>query len=68
MKRPYIDILVDGVMQRREAYFEHETIDLGPARPYWDELARLRPVLGDNECLRETVGGYMEIVTFPKTL
>lgn len=70
MTRPTILILVDGVMQRREAYLEHELIDVTTMRspkPEWMPR-RVKPVLRDNEHLREAIDGYMEIVTFPKPL
>ncbi len=65
MKRPHIDILVDGVSQRREAYFEREWIDISTMRGPIPDLSplRLKPILHDNERLIETLNGYMEIVT-----
>lgn len=68
MYQPYIDILVDGVLQRREAYHEYETVDLTTTTSAATEFRnpRLRPRLNDNEVLCETLDGRMEIVTYPK--
>lgn len=60
MSAPTIEILVDGVMQTREAYVN--TID---ADDIFRPTYRLRPVLRDNEELRESINGYMEIITRP---
>jgi hypothetical protein len=63
MYQPYIDILVDGVMRRRDAYETWEESD--PEKSLGWGRYILRPYLNDNEYLRETIDGRMEIVTFP---
>ncbi len=59
----YIDILVDGVLQQREAYVESVLPD---SPDYMRGQIKIRPHLKDNEHLREVLGGHMEIITFPK--
>jgi len=63
MFQPYIDILVDGVMQQRDAY--HEWVQHDPDRSLSWGHYQLKPYLNDNEHLIETLYGHMEIVTHP---
>lgn len=61
MYQPYIDILVDGVMRRREATYRCESTDLDSH--FNGERMRLRPCLERNEVPSETLDGHMEVVT-----
>lgn len=64
--QPYIDIMVDGVMCQRDAY--GEWVEHDPDKSCAWGHYRLRPYLNDNECLRETIDGHMEIVTRPTSV
>lgn len=64
MSQPYLDILVDGVMQQRSAYFvwvEHD-----PERSIGWGHEELRPYLNEDEELKQTINGDMFIVTIPE--
>ena len=53
---PYLDILVDGVKQKRKAYWITKGNDFGQLY--------LKPILEENERLLETMDGQMEIITY----